>query len=253
MKLIANAPIGVKVALAPAFALLCLAILALSAWWSTRNLMQAFDQVSTVYVPRLQQAQELGSRFKDLQRLVMQSLSWEAAGQKADRVAELDKRIATLLREFDGHIKAAAAVADLAPQELEALQALRKQYDIYFKTALETLDIKSAGISTAASFLFTLDAAYADGTKSLDELGRFEQAQVQAAQQHLKNCEASLRRVKQQVEATQARLDAAIAEAERVVEDAQDEEAEETAVARMLAQTRERARMAARAAKGMSA
>ena len=50
MKLIANASIGVKVALAPAFALLCLAILALSAWWSTRSLMHAFDQVGTVNV-----------------------------------------------------------------------------------------------------------------------------------------------------------------------------------------------------------
>jgi hypothetical protein len=78
-------------------------------------------------------------------------------------------------------------------------------------------------------------------------------AQVQAAQQHLKTCEANLRRAQQQVEGTQARLDAAIADAERAVEDAQDEEAEETAVARMLAQTRARARMAARAAKGVAA
>ncbi len=183
MKIIANAPIGVKVALAPAFALLCLVFLALSGWWSTRSLMHAFDQVSTVYVPRLQQAQELGGQFKDLQRLVMQSLSWEAAGQKAERIAELDKRITTLLRQFDGRIKQAADEPGLAPQELQALQSLRKQYDVYFKTALETLDIKSAGVSTAASFLFTLDAAYADGAKSLDELSHFEQAQVQAAQQ----------------------------------------------------------------------
>lgn len=75
-------------------------------------------------------------------------------------------------------------------------------------------------------------------------------AQVQAAQQHQKSCDAALRRAKQQVEATQARLEAAIAEAERAVEDAQDEEAEETAVARMLAQVRERARAAASATKG---
>jgi hypothetical protein len=75
---------------------------------------------------------------------------------------------------------------------------------------------------------------------------------AEAARQHLAQCDAVLRRARQQVEATQARLDAAIAEAEKAVEDAQDEEAEETAVARQLAQRRECARVAARAAQGAS-
>jgi hypothetical protein len=76
---------------------------------------------------------------------------------------------------------------------------------------------------------------------------------VQSAQQHLAQCDAVLRRARQQVEATQARLDAAIAEAEKAVEDAQDEEAEETAVARQIAQVRERARVAARVARAVPA
>lgn len=88
------------------------------------------------------------------------------------------------------------------------------------------------------------------------EAGRQTQAalgQAEAAQQHLAQCDATLRRARQQVEATQARLDAAIAAAERALEDAQDEEAEETAVARQLAALRARARDLAQAAKGARA
>jgi hypothetical protein len=74
--------------------------------------------------------------------------------------------------------------------------------------------------------------------------------EVQKAKTHLAGCDAALRRGQQQHEATQERLDKAMAEAERAMEDAQDEEAEETAVARMLAASRAAAKtVRARAAR----
>ncbi|CAM3428453.1 type III secretion protein [Paracidovorax anthurii] len=70
---------------------------------------------------------------------------------------------------------------------------------------------------------------------------------VDAARGHVHACEVALRRAQQQLEATRERLEAAIAAADRAQEDAQDEEAEETAVARMLAASRDRKRAAMRA------
>ncbi|SFD77858.1 type III secretion protein [Paracidovorax konjaci] len=67
---------------------------------------------------------------------------------------------------------------------------------------------------------------------------------VEAARDQMRRCEVAVRRAQQQLEATRDRLSAAIAEAEKAQEDAQDEEAEETAVARMLAAVRGRRRSA---------
>lgn len=78
-------------------------------------------------------------------------------------------------------------------------------------------------------------------------------AQVEAAIQRVAERESALRRATQQLEATELRLEKAIQEAERAQEDAQDEEAEETAVARMLASTRAAARNRLQVAGGAKA
>ncbi|GKS93450.1 type III secretion protein [Acidovorax sp. SUPP2825] len=77
--------------------------------------------------------------------------------------------------------------------------------------------------------------------------------QVEAAVQRVAEREYALRRATQQLEATEARLERAVQEAERAQEDAQDEEAEETAVARMLACSRAAARTRLQLARGARA
>lgn len=64
-------------------------------------------------------------------------------------------------------------------------------------------------------------------------------ARVEAARGEVQRCRASLHRARQQLEDAQERLQQVLAAAERAQEDAQDEEAEETAAARMLAAARE--------------
>ncbi|KQV99314.1 hypothetical protein [Rhizobacter sp. Root1221] len=82
-------------------------------------------------------------------------------------------------------------------------------------------------------------------TEAVKETQRAE-GRVEAAQQHVAECDSALKRGKEQLERTEQRLQDAIADRERAQEDSQDEEAEETAVARMLA--RSRATAAARCA-----
>jgi len=181
MKILRNASIGAKISLAPAFALVCLLLVAAMAWFANRTLTQSFDHVGQVNLPRLMQAQQLDSSLKDLHRQLMQTLSWEAVGQKASSIEALDKQIVAHLEEFSQQIGAVQNNADLTSVQIGHLQALSKHFGVYRKTAMDTLDMKSAGIATAASFVFTLDAAFADGAKALADFSAAEQAQMTQA------------------------------------------------------------------------
>ena len=181
MRFLDDAPVALKVALAPAFALLCLVLLAISAWASTRSLLAGFEQVQSVNVPRLEQTQALAGGMQELQRLVMQSMSWEAIGQRPERIAELDKRIIGLLGSYAQQLEKVQAQPDLKDEQLAALAAVAKEFKVYDATARETLDIKAAGVSTAASFVFTLDNSYAQAAKAIDTLANFERTAMATA------------------------------------------------------------------------
>ena len=178
MSLFRNASIGLKISLAPGFTVLCMLLLAGVAWLGSSAMMQSLATVSHVNLPRLVQAQALDSGLRDIQRQLMQTLSWEAIGQKQERIDALDKQIRDALTVYDKNLKAALASPGLSADEIKSLEALSKQYTVYQKTALETLDIKSAGVGTAASFVFTLDAAYADGSKALAAFSKAQQEQI---------------------------------------------------------------------------
>ncbi|MFZ2989731.1 methyl-accepting chemotaxis protein, partial [Ideonella sp.] len=181
MNFLRNAPIGVKLALAPAFSLICLLVVAATAWWGSQALVGQIRNVGEVSMPRLAAVQDLGSRLSHLQRQLMQTLSWEAIGQKAERIAELDKQILQQLSEFDTQVSQFSQLPDLEASQRSAIEALQKHYKVYSHTAKETLDIKSAGVATAASFVFTLDSAYAEATKQIEILASHEKEAVSSS------------------------------------------------------------------------
>lgn len=111
----------------------------------------------------------------------MQTLSWEAVGQKAENIEALDKQIRQELSDYQVLLSRAAETPNLTPEQTQALRVVLDQHAIYSKTALETLEIKSAGVATAASFVFTLDAAYADRARAIGVYADAEKAKVAAA------------------------------------------------------------------------
>jgi methyl-accepting chemotaxis protein len=204
-----NASLGVKISLAPAFALCCLLALASMAWLGNRALTSSFLSVSEVSLPRLQQAQALDSGLKDLQRLLMQTLSWESVGQRAERIAALDKQILAQLDSYQVLVDEARNAPGHSPEQTQALDTLAQQYVVYRKTAKETLDIKSVGVATAASFVFTLDAAYTDSSKALETYIQAEQAHIRQTTEAVR-AQASSQRVLTALMATLALLSAAL-------------------------------------------
>jgi methyl-accepting chemotaxis protein len=165
-----HASIGVKVAMAPAVALVFLLVVATVAVVGNMEFLKSFRKVTESNVPHLLQAKAVSGDLTELQRLIMQSLAWEAAGQKADSIEKLDKRIQQGLGDFEKKIAELGTRSDLGADQQGLVQSLTKDYKLYRQAAAETLDLKSSGVATAASFVFTLDSAFNDCAKSLQSL-----------------------------------------------------------------------------------
>ncbi|TDP72955.1 methyl-accepting chemotaxis protein [Roseateles toxinivorans] len=157
-----NAPVGVKVSLAPLFAIVCLALVALLSYMGNRSLTQELKAVGGEGVERLLNAQAMSEQLQGLQIQLMTSLTWEAIGQNPAKIKALDD---SLMKELDAFAKSVNASADDSAVEAaqrDILKRFAKSYAVYVKAAKDTLDIKSAGVATAASFVTTMDEAYKD-------------------------------------------------------------------------------------------
>lgn len=87
-------------------------------------------------------------------------------------------------------------------------------------------------------------------TAQAEQATRQAEAEEEQAEQQRSGCERELKRTQEQLEALQERLQKALQDADLAQEDAQDEEAEETAVARMLARRRTLERAQRQSARG---
>ncbi len=186
MRFFRNASIGVKVAFAPAMALVFLIVVAGVSFAGNSKLLDALRGVTEDSVPHLLESKAMDSHIKEIQRLIMQSLAWEAAGQKAASIKQLDEKIVQELGGFEKAIAGNAGRSDLTPVEAKALSDLGKSYNAYKEAAMATLDLKSSGVETAAAFVFTLGSAFDDCVKSLTSLQEFElQSMKQASAEAL--------------------------------------------------------------------
>lgn len=152
--------IHVKVALAPTVALVGLVAVAAMAWFGNRHLASEFDRVSTDAIANVLAAESLGLETARVHQRIHQSLTWEAVGQRPAVIAELDQALdqeevhAALEREADAETKA-------------ALQTMAESLKTCAKTAVDTLDIETAGVATAASAVVTPDKHHADIQKQV--------------------------------------------------------------------------------------
>ena len=127
---------------------------------------------------RIVDAQSYARQLTELHQAVYQSLAWEAVGQRADRIKAFDDALLKQLKAFQGTLKGAAEASALDASQRDAMAAIAKGFDVYAKVAADTVDIKSAGVATAASYVITLDGEY---RKNQDLLQKFVKTEVDAA------------------------------------------------------------------------
>jgi len=186
-QLLRNAPIAVKVSLAPAFAIVCLSIVALVAWMSNRSLSSDLGEVGGRGVARIVNAEALSAGLTELHQGLYQSLAWEAVGQRAEMIQAHDQALNAELDRFAKAAETASQRPELEPGQRQALAEFAAGYANYRKVALDTLDIKSAGVATAASYVVSLDGQY---KKSQQQIKAFVERELQASAGAVRDAEA---------------------------------------------------------------
>ncbi len=177
LKAIKNASIGTKVSLAPTFAIACLALVAALGWWANQALSQKLQQVGQDGFGRLARVHGLVGEIKDAQGMLMQSLAWEGAGFKAERIAQLDQQLVARLDRFAKNLADGGA----AGGESQEMAALRKSFDSYRSQVKEALEIKRGAVAEAATFLPLLEGAYASSKQALQAFVDVEAKVAEAA------------------------------------------------------------------------
>ena len=188
-KFFSNASIGMKVSMAPAIALAGLVLVSAIGWMSTRALSTELSRIGGPGVDSVVAAQAMATRMTDLHQRLYQSLTWEAIGQRADQIKTLDDRLLKDLGEFNKTL--ASAAADGPADQRAAMSELGAGYKTYAKVAADTLDLKTAGVATAATFVVTLDGQYA---KNQALVSNFVKSQLDSTHATVAEAEVSANR-----------------------------------------------------------
>jgi methyl-accepting chemotaxis protein len=191
-----NAPIAVKVSLAPAFAVICIVVLAFMSWSSLKSLTRDLHKAGDEDIDRVVSAQAYATKLTELQQTVYQSLTWEAIGQRAEKIKELDDNYTQRLADFATTLEQASKDSALLPEQRERLEKLLQSYAGYRKVVLDTLDMKTAGVANAASFVTTVDGKYKESQQLVSEFVKSEmQATNQAVQTSTSKANATVIRL----------------------------------------------------------
>ena len=145
-----NAPIALKVALAPLVTFVCLLGVAVMGGLAISNLSGSLDRSVEVTLPAVTRATALETRIVSLYGLVNQSMVWTGAAVSEDRVAALDK---TVLAELDDVAKLIASERESplwSPQAKQQLEQVETVYNSFRQSGLDAIDMKGSGLDTAA-------------------------------------------------------------------------------------------------------
>jgi methyl-accepting chemotaxis protein len=171
-----DAPIAVKVSLAPAFTLVCMALVAALALATFSRLNKGIEQVGTVGLNNMVHAQAMAVRFNAVYANVLRSVAWEGAGAMADTVAKMDQDIARETQEYRGLLTETLNRNDLSEGQRERWAQFSKGYAAFEKAAEETLAAKSSGLFLAMKNIDQMDRASRAASAILDELVQEEVA-----------------------------------------------------------------------------
>lgn len=167
---IRNTTVAMKMALAPAFAILCLAMVGLIGFIANERLSGSLINLGEQRVPRIVSNSELSEQITSIHALVNQSLAWEGAGYKADKIEALDKRILGELAKYKARLQKTNDMPDLEESERAHLAVVTKEFEKYADNAKQALDIKSGMLANAASYMTTMDGNYSKLKSELDAL-----------------------------------------------------------------------------------
>ena len=170
MKLLENARIGVKVALAPMITMLCLVLVTGLGLWATRDLSSSLRAMQSSTLPALATTNELQHRIGAAYANTNKSMAWTGAEFPAARIEALDKTLAEELGVIADLIKAQHTRPIWDDAAREQLLVLEKANAAFRQSALDVLDMKGAGLGTAGSFIDLMQTAYLELDQQISAL-----------------------------------------------------------------------------------
>ncbi|MFY8116172.1 MAG: methyl-accepting chemotaxis protein [Roseateles sp.] len=187
-QLLGNASIRIKVALAPALAILCILIVAAMGWSLKRSLFTELDTVGHVGVKRIVDAQSINVDLTVLHQQLYQSLTWEAIGNRAELIAAHDKKLLLQAEAFEQRLKALLGSEGLHAEKRALIESIAQEYSAYRKVLADTLEFKAAGVAMAASYVVTADQQYAT---MQGKFAAFVKAEIDASAQSVLAAQAN--------------------------------------------------------------
>jgi methyl-accepting chemotaxis protein len=160
MKPLKDASVGAKVALAPLLAMVCLVAVAALGLWTARQLTRTMHSLQSTSLQSLATMAELQRRLGSAFASTNQSLAWTGAEFPAARIDALDKAVAKELSTIEGLLDRQASLhgGDAASQA--QIQEIHQTFKKFQRAALDALDMKSTGLSTAATFIQAVGETY---------------------------------------------------------------------------------------------
>jgi len=168
--LLGRLALGTKIAIAPAVTLLCLCAVAVVVHLSLARTESAMTQVEQVRLPAYETARQIKAGVEGLNTMVLRSIAWEGASFKADVVAAVDAAAARHAKAVRESIAAQAANPALDDEGRRAFAALLPIYDKFARSALESIDMKSAGLASAAFVMTTMEDDFKGLSERLDTI-----------------------------------------------------------------------------------
>jgi methyl-accepting chemotaxis protein len=170
MNALRNAPIGVKIALAPLMAMLCLVAVAALGLLANRDLTLSLRGLNETTLPTLTTANEVQRRLGEVFAQTNQSLVWAGADFPAQRIDALDKAVAAELAATAKLLKDQQNLAIWDDSARAQLQAIEKAHAAFQHAALDALDMKSSGLATAGSFIEAVQDTYLNLDRQIEAL-----------------------------------------------------------------------------------
>ena len=167
---IRNASVAVKIALAPAFAIVLLAMVGAIGFVANERLGTSLTSLGETRVPLIVSDAALSEQVTSIHALVNQSLAWEGAGYKAEQIEALDKQIAGLLTAYKGKLDQRLATPNISERERKHLNVVASEFEKYAKNVKDALDIKTGMLGNAASFMTTMETHYSKLKSEIDAL-----------------------------------------------------------------------------------
>jgi methyl-accepting chemotaxis protein len=170
-----NAPVDVKVALAPAIGVICLLVTGAVGLSANRDLGSSVEELSQQRLPLTIRVTLMKAELAAVDGRVNKSMAWEGASFKSEQIAQLDRQIGLDLDRVGKALSSLSVDMSSDTEYAPVAKQLVVDYGKFRKAVADAIDIKSGMLANAASFMTSIDESYGSMNQSLERMVNHEQ------------------------------------------------------------------------------